>query len=97
MGTELGFSAMGFAPVELGEAEHELMAGWRRVITASMDYMARHGVQPRPTGGNWCPARLASSAARLDYLPRAAEPWANLADPQRAYSPAMHWGGTTTS
>jgi epoxyqueuosine reductase len=83
-GRELGFSAIGFAAVDLGEAEDELMAWLAAGYHGEMDYMARHGAtRARPT--ELQPGTASIISARLDYQPDAAEPWANLADPERAY------------
>jgi epoxyqueuosine reductase len=83
-GRELGFSAIGFASVELGEAEDELMNWLEAGYHGSMDYMARHGVT-RARPAELLPGTVSIISARLDYLPTASEPWANLADSQRAY------------
>jgi epoxyqueuosine reductase len=83
-GRELGFSAIGFASVELGEAEDELMNWLAAGYHGSMDYMARHGVT-RARPAELLPGTVSIISARLDYLPPASEPWANLADSQRAY------------
>ena len=83
-GRELGFSAVGFAPIELGGAEQRLMAWLTSGYHGEMDYMARHGVN-RARPDELVPGTLGVISARLDYLPRAAESWANLADAGRAY------------
>lgn len=83
-GRELGFSAIGFATMDLGEAENELMAWLAAGYHGDMDYMARHGVsRARPT--QLLPGTLGIISARLDYLPQAADAEANLSDPERAY------------
>jgi epoxyqueuosine reductase len=83
-GRELGFSAVGFASIQLGEAENELMAWLAAGYHGEMDYMARHGaIRARPAELLSGTASILS--ARMDYLPQAAEPWLNLADPARAY------------
>lgn len=49
-----------------------------------MDYMARHApLRARPS--EFVPGTLSVITVRLDYLPPAADAWANLADPLRAY------------
>ncbi len=83
-GRELGFSAVGFAPIELGEAEQRLMDWLASGYHGGMDYMARHGVS-RARPAQLLPGTASLISARLDYLPAAAEPWANLADANRAY------------
>lgn len=83
-GEELGFSAIGFASIELGAAENELMAWLAAGYHGDMDYMARHGAT-RARPAELLPGTDSVISARLDYLPTAAEAWANLADPNRAY------------
>lgn len=83
-GQQLGFSAVGFAPIELGEAEAELMAWLARGYHGDMDYMARHGaLRARPA--ELLPGTASIISVRLDYLPTAADAWDNLSDPARAY------------
>jgi epoxyqueuosine reductase len=83
-GQQLGFSAVGFAPVELGAAESELMAWLGRGFHGEMDYMARHGAtRARPQ--ELVPGTAGIISVRLDYLPAAAQAAANLDDPARAY------------
>jgi epoxyqueuosine reductase len=83
-GRELGFSAVGFTTVELGEAESGLMAWLAAGYHGEMDYMARHGAT-RARPADLLPGTLSIISARLDYLPNAAAAWPNLADPARAY------------
>lgn len=83
-GRELGFSALGFAPVDLGCAEQRLMDWLAAGYHGDMDYMARHGAS-RARPAELVAGTLGIISARLDYLPDAAEPWANLADARRAY------------
>lgn len=83
-GRELGFSAIGFASVMLGEAENELMEWLAAGYHGSMNYMAHHGsIRARPA--ELLPGTASIISARLDYLPPASDPWSNLADSQRAY------------
>ena len=86
-GRQLGFSALGFAPIELGNAEAGLMDWLARGFHGDMDYMARHGAtRARPV--ELMPGTASILCARLDYLPRtdaAADPQANLDAPERAY------------
>jgi epoxyqueuosine reductase len=83
-GRELGFSAVGFASIRLDEAENELMAWLAAGYHGGMDYMARHGVT-RARPGELLPGTACVISARMDYRPEAAESWANLAAPDRAY------------
>jgi len=83
-GRELGFSAIGFASIQLGEAEKQLMAWLAAGYHGSMDYMARHGAtRARPSELH--PGVASIISARMDYLPAAANAQSNLADPERAY------------
>jgi epoxyqueuosine reductase len=83
-GRDLGFSAVGFAPIKLGDAEHRLMDWLASGHHGGMDYMARHGIS-RARPAQLVPGTVSVVSARLDYLPVAAEPWANLADANLAY------------
>jgi len=81
---ELGFAAVGFAPVELDGAEQGLMDWLAAGHHGDMDYMARHGtIRARPA--ELLPGTLGILTARLDYLPAAADALDNLADGGRAY------------
>ena len=81
---ELGLCGLGFAPVDLGEAETRLMDWLALGYHGDMDYMSRHGgVRAKPTG--LVPGTLCVISARLDYLPDAADAWGTLNDPRRAY------------
>ena len=81
---ELGFSGVGFAAPQLGEAERELMAWLAAGHHGEMDYMARHAAaRANPT--ELLPGTLGIISVRLDYLPDASDAWANLAAPDRAY------------
>ncbi len=83
-GQQLGFSAVGFAPVELGDAEAELMDWLAKGFHGDMDYMARHGAtRARPK--ELLPGTAGIISARLDYLPVAMPAWDTLANPERAY------------
>ena len=83
-GRELGFSAVGFAPVDLGAAEQGLMAWLAQGFHGDMDYMARHGpTRARPA--ELVPGTASIVSVRLDYWPEAAESRANLGDGRRAY------------
>jgi epoxyqueuosine reductase len=83
-GRELGFSAVGFAPVDLGQAEQGLMAWLAQGFHGDMDYMARHGAA-RARPAQLVPGTASVVSVRLDYWPRAGAPEAALADPERAY------------
>ncbi|MEW5787593.1 MAG: tRNA epoxyqueuosine(34) reductase QueG [Pseudomonadota bacterium] len=81
---ELGLADLGFAPVELGEAEQRLMDWLAAGYHGNMDYMARHGAT-RARPAELLPGTLSVITARLDYPPPGPEAWANLAAPLRAY------------
>jgi epoxyqueuosine reductase len=83
-GQQLGFNAVGFAPVDLGEAEVELMDWLAMGFHGEMDYMARHGAT-RARPAQLVPGTASIISVRLDYLPEAGDAWENLADPARAY------------
>ncbi|MBU1665036.1 MAG: tRNA epoxyqueuosine(34) reductase QueG [Gammaproteobacteria bacterium] len=83
-GQQLGFSAVGFAPIELGTAETELMDWLARGFHGDMDYMARHGAT-RARPAELVPGTAGIISVRLDYLPDAANSWENLENPERAY------------
>jgi epoxyqueuosine reductase len=83
-GRELGFSALGFAPVELGDAEQRLMDWLAAGHHGDMDYMARHG-RSRARPADVVAGTVSVISARLDYLPQAADARGNLADDRRAY------------
>ena len=75
---------MGFAPIDLGAAEAELMDWLARGFHGGMDYMARHGAtRARPV--ELVPGTAGIISARLDYLPDASDARKNLGDPERAY------------
>jgi epoxyqueuosine reductase len=83
-GRELGFSGIGFASVDLAEAEDELMAWLAAGYHGDMDYMARHGTT-RARPAELLPGTASIISARLDYLPDAVDAWTNLAATDRAY------------
>ncbi len=83
-GRELGLDAVGFAPVELGEAEARFLAWLAAGRHGEMDYMARHGTaRSRPR--ELVPGTCSVITARIEYLPPGHDAAAILADPARAY------------
>ncbi len=82
---ELGLTDVGFAGIELEEAERQLNAWLAAGYHGEMDYMARHGSK-RSRPAELEPGTLSVICARLDYLPeeQAAIEEA-LAEPSRAY------------
>jgi epoxyqueuosine reductase len=83
-GVDLGFSAVGIARAELGEAEARLMDWLSKGYHGDMDYMVRHaGLRAKPN-------RLVAGAAsvinvRLDYLPLARDALAVMEEKDKAY------------
>ncbi len=68
--TELGFSQIGVAGVDLASAEPGLEAWWAAGFHGSMDYMVRHGLK-RARPAELVPGTLRVLTARMDYLPAA--------------------------
>lgn len=83
-GRQLGFDEVAVAPVEMGEAAAGLLAWLAAGYHGEMHYMARHGTK-RARPQELLPGALSVISARLNYLPPAADPLENLAEPQRAY------------
>jgi epoxyqueuosine reductase len=83
-GRELGFAEIGIADTELSVEEAHLLTWLRNGRHGEMDYMARHGVR-RARPAELVPGTLRVITARLDYLPRAKESVAVLADTRKAY------------
>ena len=65
-GTELGFSAVGIADVDLGNAEEKLLRWLENDYHGTMDYMARHGVK-RARPAELVPGTLRVISLRHDY------------------------------
>ncbi|MBV8603060.1 MAG: tRNA epoxyqueuosine(34) reductase QueG [Pelomonas sp.] len=88
-GAELGFSQIGVAGIELGDAEAELQAWLDAGMHGEMAYMAAHGTK-RARPAELVPGTLSVITARMDYLPRdtpagwQAVEWQRLDDPARA-------------
>ncbi|TWO79454.1 tRNA epoxyqueuosine(34) reductase QueG [Denitratisoma oestradiolicum] len=83
-GRELGFAAIGISDIDLTEAEAGLTAWLETGYHGEMDYMASHGLK-RARPAELVPGTRSVITARMDYLPRAADAEANLADGRRAY------------
>lgn len=85
--TELGFSQIGVADVDLSAAEPGLLAWLAAGCHGSMRYMAAHGLK-RARPAELVPGALRVITARMDYLPRnSAEGW-QAVEWQRIASPA---------
>jgi len=66
--TELGFSQIGVADVDLSSAEAPLMAWLARGFHGDMHYMASHGLK-RARPAELVPGTVRVITARMDYLP----------------------------
>lgn len=91
---EGGFSAAGFARLELGDAPARLQAWLADGMHGEMDYLARHaGLRADPT--QLVPGALSVISVRMPYLPpptgggnaetAQTQAWATLDEPERAY------------
>ena len=67
-GRELGFSAVGFAGIDLGDAESGLLDWLAADCHGEMDYMARHGTK-RARPAELVPGTRGVITCRMDYLP----------------------------
>ena len=67
-GSQLGFSQIGVAPVDLRDAEPGLLAWLALGHHGDMAYMARHGLT-RARPAELVPGTLSVITARMDYLP----------------------------
>ncbi|MGC4060645.1 MAG: tRNA epoxyqueuosine(34) reductase QueG [Aquabacterium sp.] len=67
--TELGFSQIGVADVDLSSAEAPLMDWLARGFHGEMHYMASHGLK-RARPAELVPGTVRVITARMDYLPR---------------------------
>ena len=84
-GEELGFSRIGVAGVELGEAEARLLDWLSRGFHGEMRYMERHGTR-RSRPAELVPGTVRVISARLDYWPpEAADSESVMADGRQAY------------
>lgn len=83
-GRELGFQAVGIADTELTAAEGNLAAWLAAGFHGEMDYMATHGTK-RTRPPELQPGTLRVISARMDYQPQAADSWAVINDPDKAY------------
>jgi len=86
---ELGFSQIGVADVDLGEAQAGLLAWLDNGFHGDMAYMAAHGTR-RARPAELVPGTVRVITARMDYLPPRAPDgwqaveWRRIEDPQRA-------------
>ena len=81
---DFGFSAVGVADVDLGDAENGLQAWLEAGCHGEMDYMLRHGMK-RARPAELVPGTLRVISARMNYWPQAAPAQQVLADGTRAY------------
>ena len=68
-GSQLGFSQIGVAPLDLRDAEPGLLAWLAQGHHGEMAYMARHGLT-RARPAELVPGTLSVITARMDYLPQ---------------------------
>ncbi|OYV37757.1 MAG: tRNA epoxyqueuosine(34) reductase QueG [Thiomonas sp. 20-64-5] len=87
-GRALGFSQIGISGVELAAAEAPLLAWLAAGHHGEMDYMRRHGLK-RARPAELVPGTLRVITARMDYLPRHAEPGWRDAEWRRLEQPAV--------
>ncbi len=84
-GLELGFQAVGIAPLEPGEAGEEFLQWLQAGHHGEMGFMERHRnlrIHPQAL----LPGALRVISVRLDYLPQSQQAaWRILDDPHRAY------------
>ncbi len=78
-GRELGFSAVGFADIDLADYEARLDAWLEKGYQGEMDWMAAHG-RKRSRPDQLHPGTRSVIVARMDYLPEAATPTLELAE-----------------
>ena len=87
--TELGFSQIGVADVDLAGAEPGLLAWLQAGFHGGMGYMQAHGLR-RARPAELVPGTVRVITARMDYLPRGAAAgwqaveWQRLDEPARA-------------
>ena len=82
-GQQLGFSQIGVAPIDLRSAEPGLQDWLAQGFHGDMAYMARHGLT-RARPAELVPGTLSVITARMDYLPRRAEPPPHSTEPSWA-------------
>lgn len=86
---ELGFSKIGVADIDLGQAEAELLDWLENGFHGSMAYMAAHGLK-RARPAELVPGTLRVISVRMDYLPADTPPewqqieWRRLGEPRSA-------------
>jgi epoxyqueuosine reductase len=83
-GRELGFQAIGISDVDLSEAEPRFAEWLARGYAGELDYMRKHGAK-RTRPAELVPGTLRVIAARMDYLPDAADGAAVVAEGAKAF------------
>jgi epoxyqueuosine reductase len=83
-GRELGFGKLGIAAVDLPQDEQHLLDWLAAGRHGEMHYMQRHGAR-RARPAELVPGTVRVVSARMDYLPRGADPDAVLADATLGY------------
>ena len=87
-GLDLGFDAVGFSGIDLGDAEGKLDAWLTAGCHGDMDYMAAHATaagNKRARPEELLPGTRSIITVRLNYRPDAADSCAALADAERAF------------
>ena len=83
-GSELGFQALGFTGVDLGQHRDHLAKWLNAGYHGEMTWMAGHG-DKRSRPESLVPGTCTVISARMDYLPSGEAPEAVLADAEKAY------------
>ena len=83
-GSELGFQALGFTGVDLGQHRDHLARWLDAGYHGEMTWMAGHG-DKRSRPESLVPGTCTVISARMDYLPSGETPEAVLADAEKAY------------
>ena len=84
-GTDLGFTRIGVARIELGEDEAHFVDWLQAGFAGELRYMTRHGTK-RSRPAELIPGTVSCISVRMDYWPAgAADAAATLADPGAAY------------
>ena len=82
--SELGFRALGFTGVDLGQHRDHLAKWLNAGYHGEMTWMAGHG-DKRSRPESLVPGTCTVISARMDYLPSGEAPEAVLADAEKAY------------
>jgi epoxyqueuosine reductase len=86
--TELGFSQIGVADIDLGSSEEKFTQWLAQGFHASMAYMAAHGLK-RCRPAELVPGTVRIITARMDYLPRSTPANWQAVEWQQLHSPTQ--------